>query len=367
MYREPAKPQTTRKSIVLPRHRVPRVILGACLWFLSFWFLIWPVVWLVEALVTGEGLWRLAIAPFIWLAIVWGLVRVMRFDRVEIGPERLSRAGFLRDRSMAWSEVLGFEERKKYRSRGGPVRLYAVLSEAGELLVAPDILEDPERNLRWALERASKGELRDIEERVRSLGRERSAWRQPMTHVAIALVLSVGVGTLLWGDQRRRQVERTFRELDGEPYAVKVAAHEAILQDESLELRQRCRAGSLLITEATWQGEFERARTWCAAMGPIGCGTLPYAIDTVPCEGRPFAVLAEARAALAAGDAERAVGLVGSHRFQGAVRDAIEVQALRESGSPGMARVVAERCVERYGESEDPVIRGFAEECRGAL
>ncbi len=365
MYREPAKPEATRKRIILPRDRVQRVILGVCLWFLNFWFLLWPVAWVVTGLVTGEGLWRVGVAPFLWLAIVFGLIRVMRFDRVEIGPERISRAGFFRDVSMAWADVRGFEERKKYRSRGGPVRLYALLSDSGELLVAPDILVDPERNLRWSLERASKGELRDIEERVRSHGVVHQPWRQWATHVGIGLVLSVGVGVLLWGDQSRKQAERTFRQLDGEPYAVKVAGYEAMLEDDGLELRLRCRAGSRLTTEATWQGEFERGRAWCEAMEPIGCAELPY--NSGDCASEPLHVLAEARAALAAGDAERAVGLLGALRFQGAVRDAIEVQALQESGRPGMARVVAERCVERYADSEDPVIRGFAEECRGAL
>lgn len=365
MYREPATPETTDAIIVLPRARPIRVVLGFCLWFLCFWFLIWPVAWVVSAIVTGEDLWRLAVAPVAWLAIVAAIVRVMRYDQVHLGAEAISRGGFFRDARMAWKDVRAFQVRHRPRGRGGSVRLYALMGDQGEVLVAPDILVDPEQNLRWAIDRAVEGKLRAIDERVRARGVSHSPWRRWATHLGVATALSVAVGVLLWGDQTRRAAERRLSDVSSAPYETKVAALAAMLADDGLEPRLRCRAGSRLTSAAARHGDFDRGRAWCEAMGPVGCDELPY--QSVDCDSGPLVVLPAAREALAAGDAPRAVALLGSLRFQGAVRDVLEIQALRESGSPGMARVVAERCVERYAEAEDPAVRAFARECRDAL
>jgi len=364
-YRKPSEPSRSRKTIVLPRPRALRVILGACLWFLAFWFLVFPVMWTVEALVSGEALWRLFVVPPAWLLIVWAIVRLMRFDQVMIGSEELRRAGFLRDRRVRWSEVRGFEERMKHRPRGRPVRLYAVQTDGKELLVTPDVVVDPERTLRWCLDRAKAGELTDIDDRVRADGVRFSALPRRLTHLGVALVLSVGVGTLIWGQEQERSARRIFEEAADAPYAERMAALNELFEDEGLDPHLRCRVGASIEGAAARHGELQRGVAVCATMETLGCTT--YTGDAVDCAKEPSVVLGQVRAALDAGDAQRALGLLGSLRFRGAFRDSLEVEVLRASGSPAMARVVAERCVDQYADAEDPTIRAFAERCRGAL
>ncbi len=86
---------------------------------MAIWFLIFPVAWIVVAFITGEELWRLGVAPILWLIVPWLVTRVMRFQTIILDAKTIRRVGFFKDVHMAWSDITGIRHfEQQYGKRG---------------------------------------------------------------------------------------------------------------------------------------------------------------------------------------------------------------------------------------------------------
>lgn len=344
-YREPSKPAESNRFIQLPVTRVRRFLLGPSLWFLAVWFFVFVVAGIVEPLVTGENWWKLALGLLAWPLFPFVVTRVMRLESVLIGAQSLRRVGFFRERAVRWEDVKGVR-RFTRRAKNRAIPLIGVQTSAGELVIAELAVDDANGVLDWALAAASEGRTQDIEERVRSEGRDprRPLWYVP--HTAVALVLTLVLGVYLYKDQQRRFVERTLRQAEQLPLAESVATLQPIFDDEALAITTRCRAGSSLKFARARSGDGAGAFSVCARQVELGCSYL------TPDECTRFAALRDAGAALEGGDATGALRLLEGWTEQGPARGAVEVPALVSLGRSDEAREASARCLAAAEESE---------------
>lgn len=351
-YRSPSAPAESSQFIELPPHRGRRVVLAFCLWFMGFWFIVFPVAWFVQAIVTGEALWKLAVSPLLWLIVPWGITRTMKMETLVLGTQTIRRIGFLRDHVKEWSSIETVRTFERQRSRGRPVRLYGLQGKGGELVIAPDVVEDRANVLSWALQTATRGNVTEIDERVRSEGATLNRMRWYVPHLVTGLILSVLSGWFIGIDQRRHVVRRELAALSNLPSAERFERATALLEDEGEDPQIRCRAAGILTSTQVHHGELERAIETCRREEGLAC--------LVPPDCDRFVRLRDARDALAAGEPERALGLV-ENTGAGVVRDAIEVSALRALGRDFGEQ--AARCWDIYGDSEDARVRELAAPC----
>lgn len=352
-YRSPSAPAESSLFIELPPHRGRRVVLAFCLWFLGFWFIVFPVAWFVQALVTGEALWKLAVSPVLWVIVPWGITRTMKMETLVLGTQTIRRVGFLRDHVKEWSAIEAVRTFERRRPRGGPVRLWGLQGKGSELIIAPDVVADRANVLSWALQRATSGNVTEIDERIRSEGVKlnRAKWYLP--HVATGLALSLAVGSWIASDQLRRAVDRELSALGNLPLAERIERATPLFEDESATDRVRCRAGSLVTSAHTQRGDLARGLELCRRLETMTC--------IVPPRCDQIVAIRDARDALAAGDAEHALQLLDGLTMYSVVRSTTEVAALRVLGRDATEQ--AARCIRTYGESDDPAVRELAQGC----
>ena len=187
---------TSDNRICLSTGKGRRIILAVGMWFLAIWFLIWPVAWVVIALVTGEDLWRLGVAPFLWLMVPWFVTRVIRFQTIILDSYSIRRVGFLKDHHMAWPDITGFRhfEQRYGKRHTGTIPMVALQAKGRELIMCPVLCEDPDGHLRWAFEKVEAGEVSLITERVEAQGHPLNRLRWYVPHLVTALVFSLAVG-----------------------------------------------------------------------------------------------------------------------------------------------------------------------------
>ena len=355
-YREPSKPAETNRFIQLPVTRARRLILGPCLWFLAVWFFVFVLAGIIEPLVTGESWWTLPLGLLAWPLFPFLVTRVMRLESVLIGAQSLRRVGFFGEKAVRWDAIQGVR-RFTRRAKNRRIPLIGVQTEDGELVIAELAVDDAKGVLDWALAAAAEGRLQDIEERVRTEGRDprRPLWYAP--HVAVALVLSLVLGGYLYTDTQRRFVERTMRHAEQLPLGERVAALQPVFDDAGLATTTRCRAGSSLKFARARSGDAAGAFAVCAAQVELGCSYL------APDECTRFAALRDAGAALAAGDAARALSLLEGWTEQGPARGAVEVPALMSLGRSDDAHQASARCLAAADEG-DPSTEALVARCR---
>ncbi|MEM9073334.1 MAG: hypothetical protein AAGE52_32815 [Myxococcota bacterium] len=368
-YREPSRPRRSNEVVCLPPHKARRYLLAGCLWFLMIWLMVWPVAWILQAVISNEGWWRVALAPFVWILAPALVTRIVRVETLIVGTHELRRIGFVRTRSLPWSAIRGHRQWHRRVRNGHRVRLFTIESDEGELLVAPDVVDDPKGLLSWALAKAAEGRQSEIDERVRKEGQPLRAIRWFVPHLVTALVASVVLGWVVAGPQIRREVDRKIQRADSLPYAERNALLEPIFQSSFYDERLRCRAGSKLtyseisvrddIGEDIYEVRLPRALARCEAMRHVPCATLPY--HNRGCHS--FSALIEASEHWKAGDAVSALAALEETTIQGPLRFAIEVPALRQVGRVEDAQRIAAECWERFGDSEFSVAQELVAAC----
>lgn len=348
-------PPETR-FISLPVILQRRVVVGVGLWCMLVWGLAFVVLGIIEPFVTGASWWKLPVCLLVWPAFPWLAARFTRLDTVLIGPKSLRRVGILRERAVPWSEVKGVR-RITRRVRHRDVPLLSVQTAGRELILADLSVDDDNAVLEWALAAATSGRAHEIEERVRVEGQPAGRARWYVVHVIVAVTLSAALGYTLFKSETRRRVDRTLDGASLLPLAQRIASHEPLFADTSLRVADRCRAGTTLQYARVDVGDAAGAYDVCSRQLQLSC---PYA-SADRCAD--FAALRDARAALNAGQPERALALLEGSPFQGPTRGGIEVPALVALGRMDAAAEASARCLgARY--AQDPANAGLVARCR---
>ena len=328
---------------------------------MAIWFLIFPVAWVVIALVTGEEMWRLGVAPLLWLMVPWFVTRVMRFQTIILDAQSIRRVGFFKDGHMAWADITGirhFEQR--YGKRGmGMIAMVALQAEGRELIMCPVLSADPDGHIRWAFDRVEAGEVSQIRDRVEAQGRplNRLSWYTP--HLITALVLSLGVGYFLMGDQRRKYGERLLRGAENAPYERKLKSATALLQNEKYSHRLRCRAGTMLVYAEIREDHMEKAISTCETIRDLSCSHVPY--DPSDCS--PLKELLAAKTATSPEQVLTHLKAVVSD-YPPAIVYSLALPALRKLGRTAEAEERAKACWKSYGDSDHAATKALVEVCR---
>lgn len=373
-YRDAAAPERTSNVLIFRPMKGRRWVLGPGLWFMAFWLFAPAVLWAAPSLVTGEGLWKLAIALPVLALFPVVIGRIQEVETLIVSSTHLRRMGFVRTASIAWADVTGSErvDRVVTNSRGGSRRvvLTRVLGREGtSLLIAELQVEDHRDVVRWAVAEAAAGRAGAIDERLRQEGQPaRSKWVWLAPHAIVALVITGALGWYGVQDTARREAQRAIRALDDLPSAERRARALAIANGNDDE-RVRCPALSQAVYGALRMGDTADALRTCERMD-TACVAIPYEGERARhpddrCWG--MRALDEARDAHARGDMTAAYDAIErAGNLTMPIYYAVGIEAARGVGATERIGELAERCLRAYGTSDDPEVLEYVGVCRRA-